>query len=451
MQKTSRNAGLFTLTLLAVLFANTNLAKAQQANVACPAGYICTKIVTNTPAPVLDTLSTNINMDGIWTTGSKVPPCHIFNTNLSVSDFSNNSLGKELIALQKYLISSGYKDVILSGRFDERTKTAVMAYQSKSGIPSTGFVGPLTRATLNGAVCSNQMKGATPTVSTTPVEVAPRINSISRSNVRYNDTVTLRGTNFSGVRSELLYITDANGSISPEILSSSATRVVFKVPNVPTGTYDVYLTSNTGTSNKVQMRVSVQAVTTTVVETSPRISSISKSNVKYNDIVTLRGTNFSGVRSELLYITDSKGSISPELISSSPTAIDFKVPNVPAGTYDVYLTSNTGTSNKVQMSVSVPVVVPTITNVSKTSAKYNDLITIRGYGFKGVTSELLYITNVGGSISPTLVSTPTDTAIVFRTPNVPAGDYQIYLTADGGISNKVPFAVYIPTVTAPIE
>jgi peptidoglycan hydrolase-like protein with peptidoglycan-binding domain len=36
------------------------------------------------------------------------------------------------------------------GFFGSQTKAAVQKYQKEHGIPSTGFVGPLTRASLNG-------------------------------------------------------------------------------------------------------------------------------------------------------------------------------------------------------------------------------------------------------------------------------------------------------------
>jgi hypothetical protein len=419
-----------------------------------------------------------------------------------------------------------------------------MAYQSKSGLPSTGYVGPLTRAVLNGAVCSNPIKAATtpaaspaPVISefvgsndnlltvgsnnvvygknlsninsayitsisdpskkllnlqytiksdtsvvltapstmsslangdyylylgkpgsvsaptlvkisqptlgnsvTAPVS-APRITSISKTNVKYNDTVTLRGANFDGVKADLLFITDARGSISPEILSVSSSRVVFKVPNIPAGTYYVYLASNTGISNKVIMNVSVQAATV-VVDNTPKITGISKNVVEYNDIVKLTGVNFSGVRSELLYITDSNGSISPEILSTSPTSVDFKVPNIPAGRYDVYLTANGGTSNKVAMSVSISTQVdtPYISSINPNTGKFGDTVTLNGLNFQGVTSDLLFMDDATGSISPEILSSSA-TSVVFKVPNVPTGTYSIYLAADKGISNKVNFTV----------
>jgi len=74
-----------------------------------------------------------------------------FNTNLTVG-----STGADVSALQTWLISKGYSIPSISsgaaqpGYFGSQTKAAVVAYQTKNGIPSTGFFGPLTRGSVNG-------------------------------------------------------------------------------------------------------------------------------------------------------------------------------------------------------------------------------------------------------------------------------------------------------------
>lgn len=75
-----------------------------------------------------------------------------FDKNLSVG-----STGSDVSALQTWLISKGFNipavaaDASKAGYFGQQTKTAVMAYQKSVNVPATGFVGPLTRATLNGS------------------------------------------------------------------------------------------------------------------------------------------------------------------------------------------------------------------------------------------------------------------------------------------------------------
>lgn len=78
---------------------------------------------------------------------------YMFNSNLTVG-----STGPDVVALQNALIAQGYSIPSISsgaastGYFGAQTQTAVKAYQSAKGIPNTGFVGPLTRAALNGGV-----------------------------------------------------------------------------------------------------------------------------------------------------------------------------------------------------------------------------------------------------------------------------------------------------------
>ncbi len=97
-----------------------------------------------------------------------------FSANLTVG-----STGAQVVALQNALISMGYNIPSIAsgaatpGYFGAQTQTAVKAYQAARGIPSTGFVGPLTRAALNGgstgtAACPAGMV-CTPT---TPVSVS---------------------------------------------------------------------------------------------------------------------------------------------------------------------------------------------------------------------------------------------------------------------------------------
>lgn len=89
---------------------------------------------------------------------------YMYNTNLTVG-----STGPDVSALQNALMGMGYSIPAISsgaaspGYFGAQTKAAVMQYQAARGIPNTGFVGPLTRAALNGGgsapVASNCLPG----------------------------------------------------------------------------------------------------------------------------------------------------------------------------------------------------------------------------------------------------------------------------------------------------
>lgn len=76
---------------------------------------------------------------------------YTFSTNLTVG-----STGPAVVALQTALIAQGYNipsiasGAATKGYFGAQTQAAVKAYQAAHGVPATGFVGPLTRAALNG-------------------------------------------------------------------------------------------------------------------------------------------------------------------------------------------------------------------------------------------------------------------------------------------------------------
>ncbi len=87
----------------------------------------------------------------------------VFTNNLSMG----NS-GGDVIELQTYLIANGYdipaisSGVVPKGYFGAQTKLAVQKYQTSQGLPSTGFVGPLTRGKLNAGSNAKAINVLTP-------------------------------------------------------------------------------------------------------------------------------------------------------------------------------------------------------------------------------------------------------------------------------------------------
>ena len=66
-----------------------------------------------------------------------------------VSDLRVGDRGLEVVELQTRLTLLGYYNGPITGYFGNLTKAAVVRFQSAHGLPSTGFVGPLTRQMLN--------------------------------------------------------------------------------------------------------------------------------------------------------------------------------------------------------------------------------------------------------------------------------------------------------------
>jgi peptidoglycan hydrolase-like protein with peptidoglycan-binding domain len=92
-----------------------------------------------------------------------------FDNNLSVG-----STGADVSALQTVLMGKGFdipsikSGAAMPGYFGQQTKTAVMAYQASVNVPTTGFVGPLTRAALNSAGGTTGTVGGTTGTITVP-------------------------------------------------------------------------------------------------------------------------------------------------------------------------------------------------------------------------------------------------------------------------------------------
>lgn len=105
-----------------------------------------------------------------------VPVCYNFAVNLTLG-----SEGADVIALQTELVNRGFlSKEYTTGYFGSETKSAVMAYQTSVGLPSTGFVGPETRAALNACVTPQCPKGyvCTDVVSASPEFVSQSTNAL---------------------------------------------------------------------------------------------------------------------------------------------------------------------------------------------------------------------------------------------------------------------------------
>lgn len=97
--------------------------------------------------------------------GSTMSSGYAFNTNLTVG-----STGADVVALQDWLASKGFLSIpagTSKGYFGQLTKSSVASYQASVGLPSTGFVGALTRAKLNAS--GSVVVTPTPGTPTTPV------------------------------------------------------------------------------------------------------------------------------------------------------------------------------------------------------------------------------------------------------------------------------------------
>jgi hypothetical protein len=98
----------------------------------------------------------------------------VTNIRFGADDMNTNGV---VTSLQQFLSVQGFFDTAYAGtgHFGPRTLKAVAAFQSANALPSTGYVGPLTRAVISrhcGTTPVNTAFSATPTSGTAPLLVS---------------------------------------------------------------------------------------------------------------------------------------------------------------------------------------------------------------------------------------------------------------------------------------
>lgn len=178
---------------------------------------------------------------------------YVFSTNLTVG-----STGPAVVALQTALISAGYNIPAIAsgaaakGYFGAQTQSAVKAYQSAHGVPNTGFVGPLTRAALNG--------GTTAMTTTTTTSACPA--GYVCTPVAGNTTTTTTSSNASaaGITTPGVpgIMTVAAGPLSSSVLNVGQSmapiitvRVTAQYSDLDVQSITLDLGNNTGFYNKL--------------------------------------------------------------------------------------------------------------------------------------------------------------------------------------------------------
>jgi len=119
--------------------------------------------------------------------------------------FSNylsvGSTGTDVVNLQNFLMANGYNIASLAsgaaqpGYFGSQTQAAVEAYQAAKGIPSTGFVGPLTVASLNNKIASGQGGGTVSLACPAGFTCTPIVNTSTTCPAGMTCTSNTTGTN----------------------------------------------------------------------------------------------------------------------------------------------------------------------------------------------------------------------------------------------------------------
>ncbi len=112
-------------------------------------------------------------------------------------DLSLGSKGADVSLLQDFLIKKSYDIPAISNRnaakgfFGMETQTAVVAYQANKSLPKTGFVGPITRKSIE-SECKSVTATEPPVISLAiststppePVAVAPTTKEVTLTNTK---------------------------------------------------------------------------------------------------------------------------------------------------------------------------------------------------------------------------------------------------------------------------
>lgn len=125
---------------------------------------------------------------------NNVSDCISINKNLQIGNYDNKD--KPVTQLQKFLYLNGYLKTNPTGYFGPLTRSAVKSFQLKEGLPSTGYVGEMTRLKIKNSSCAKILhkeiieneKQEKLTATTTPIKISEKI-SLPYSSSNFQDWI----------------------------------------------------------------------------------------------------------------------------------------------------------------------------------------------------------------------------------------------------------------------
>jgi peptidoglycan hydrolase-like protein with peptidoglycan-binding domain len=185
--------------------------------------------------------------------------------------------GSDVIALQNFLIAQNLlPQGDNTGYFGRLTKAAAIEFQTQQSVPSTGLVGPLTRAAI-AKMCGGEQtavsnQNANTTTSNTSgsaislTKFGPDAHGSYGDNGFYGDTLWVYGTGYSGPSfgdSVDIYVGNTLAEKGSQFIRSSCPNqsstdcfyVLTKVPQLAPGTYPVTVVHSGVTSNSLPFTV----------------------------------------------------------------------------------------------------------------------------------------------------------------------------------------------------
>jgi peptidoglycan hydrolase-like protein with peptidoglycan-binding domain len=192
----------------------------------------------------------------------------------------------QVSVLQSFLQAKGYLVATTpKGYFGTMTQAAVIQYQLKTGItPASGYVGSVTRGKIKSDSCGNEeivKKGPKPTIK----KVSSSLPKGSEVYVGGEVQITGKDLAGSSLSTTFVYL----GDKKVEVRQASSELIWFVVPEIPLGTYKLYVSNENGKSKTFKLKViKSQAVISNEI---PILTSVKPSKASGEVDITIKGKN----------------------------------------------------------------------------------------------------------------------------------------------------------------
>jgi hypothetical protein len=304
---------------------------------------------------------------------------------------------------------------------------SVFAIVNSTGAISGTFAGLPEGAVVNASdgtqfSISYQANGGTTITLTQLATIGPTITGFSPTAGGAGTVVTITGTEFTGATAVAF-----GGVAATAFTVNSDTQITATVPT-GTATGPIIVDTPSGTAFS----------TTSFVDAPPTITGFSPSGSPVGTVVTIHGTNFSGVTAV------SFNGVASNFTVTAPTQITATVPSG-ATTGSITVTNPYGSATSAATFTVGPL--PTITGFSPGSGPVGSQVVITGTNFSDV-SDVEF--NAGGARSTFVINSPTQ--ITATVPNGAFTDPIAIYTPVGIVTSAASFTVTTsqspPTITS---
>ena len=297
-------------------------------------------------------------------------------------------------------------------------------FQVNSDTSITAWPPPLSAGTVDVQVTTPAGTSSTSSADLYTVNnvtaPAPTVTglSLSTGSDAGGQTILISGTNFSGTTAVDF---DSTAATSFTLLDDSTISVV--VPSGSAGTVDVTVTTNNGTSTTGS--ADEFTYLSTAVPTVTSLGTVSGSTAGGTSIA-ITGTDFTSASAVLF-----NGVAASSFTVNSSTSITAVSPPLPVGTYDITVTTPSGTSptSSADQFTVTAASVPSISSLGTTtgSTSGGTGVSITGSGFSGAQAVLF-----GGV--PATFTVNSDTSITATSPAQYAGTVDVTVVTYAGTS-----------------